>query len=256
MRKRIIRHIFLYPFRYSSFGFINRCLFKLVLKFQNSVPLYLVAKKSQTVIQVGTPNFRTVHRFSKLVGEHGKVIIVEADPTNANNLIKDIPKLKWNNVRIENLGAWSEPGNLVFYKSDDHKGDHKIPVDGVEMDNDHRTTYSEKVEIKVDALDNILDRLNVKAFNYLSITVNGAEYEVLKGAQASIIGSPKAIIFSKGHARTTNNGLSEPINVKISDYLQKLGCRTIISKGEKSVSQNEDWKEREGDVFAWKDSSI
>jgi hypothetical protein len=52
------------------------------------------------------------------------------------------------------------------------------------------------------------------------------------------------------------NGKIEPINVRMAKFLRGLGCTTIISKGEKSVTQNADWKEREGDIFAWKQDAI
>ncbi len=251
--KRNIRHVFLYPLRYIlPDGNMKEKLFRWILSFQNSVPLYLAVNSGDVAIQVGTPNAYTVKRFSNMAGPNGKVIIIEADPENATDIKKELAHLNHKNVIIINKGAWSKETTLTFYRSDDFKGDHKIPVDGVVMDNDYRTTYTEKIEIPVDTLDNMLHAQGIKAFNYLSITVNGAEFEVLKGASKLIENSGKCRIFSKGHARFEDGKTGDPINTAIADYLQSFGCETIISKGEKSKMNVKEWTHREGDVFAWK----
>jgi hypothetical protein len=86
----------------------------------------------------------------------------------------------------------------------------------------------------------------------MSITVNGAELEVLKGATRIISQSENCRIFSKGHARVGDAQSGTPLNVYISEFFNSHGLVSIISKGERGATKAAHWKFREGDVFAWK----
>lgn len=232
----------------SSFkNMIRRSL----LLFRSGVPAPLIVNLGDTVIQVGTPNISTVERYSRLVGNDGHVIIVEADEMNQNNLEQVCKSGILKNVTLIKKGAWSSPGVQVFCKSDEHAGDHKIKVDNVVMDNDFRNDYSE-IRIEVDTLDNMLEKLNLRTFDFISVTVNGAELEVLKGARNLILNSKACRIYAKGHARYGDGKTGDPINKSIREYLESLGCNALISGHEDSISGISEWRRREGDVYAWK----
>lgn len=250
--KRTLMHCVLYPFRLLPEGGFKQKLCIKILSITNSVPLYLAVNKGDTAVQVGTPNVYTMRRFSRLVGKTGRIIIVEAEPGNAKVLESALLSMPNKNVTIVNKGAWSKPGTMKLEKSDEFKGDHKISVDDVFVDNDYRTEFSSSVEIEVDTVDNILAELGCKSIDYLSITVNGAELEVLKGATQIIDQSESCRIFSKGHARVGDSRSGTPLNVYISEFLNKHGLTNIISRGERGSTAAEHWKHREGDVFAWK----
>ena len=212
--------------------------------------------KGNTAVQVGTPNTLTLNRLSRLVGVDGTVIIVEAEPSNAERLKAEIARRTIDNVHIVAKGAWSSKGSIMLNKSDKFDGDHKIEVPNVCMDNDFRTEYEEKVEIEVDTVDNILTELELPEINYLSITVNGAEHEVLKGSVETLRRSSNIRVFSKGHARQGDASSGEPINVPISNLLEELGYAVTVTHGEKSTAGIESWQYRDGDVFGWKTPSM
>jgi FkbM family methyltransferase len=211
--------------------------------------------KGDTVVQIGTPNIHTLKRFSRLVGARGCVVIVEAEPSNSRRLKNDIVKRGIDNVHIVELGAWSSEGSILLHKSDDFDGDHKIEVPNIHMDNDFRTGYEKKIEIKVDTVDNILEGLSVAQINYLSITVNGAEFEVLKGCVETLRRSVDIRVYAKGHARQGDSGNGEPLNVPISSFLQDMGYSLVLTHGEKSTAGIDSWVRRDGDVFGWKTPS-
>jgi FkbM family methyltransferase len=254
--KRNILHCFVYPFRFLPESKVKKELCKKILKIINSVPLYLAVNTGDTAIQVGTPNVRTMMRYSRLVGASGKVVIVEADPENADDLKSHMADLPFQNVTIVCKGAWSEPGTMTLEKSDEYKGDHKIKVDNVFVDNDLRTTFSNSVEIEVDTVDNILSELGVESIDYLSITVNGAELEVLKGSKEVIKQSDCCRIYSKGHSRVGDVENGDPLNVLIIEFFTNLGIDSVISRGERGPTEARHWQYREGDVFAWKGVSV
>jgi FkbM family methyltransferase len=233
-------------------GKIKQRLCKSILSIQNSVPLYLAVNVGDTAVQVGTPNVYTMKRYSRLVGSSGKVIIIEAEPRNAAELEVALGKMPYQNVTIVRSGAWSSQGKMVLEQSDDFKGDHKLKIDGIYVDNDYRTEFGSSIEIEVDTVDNILKAHGFTSFDYLSVTVNGAELEVLKGSELSIRNSSNCRIFSKGHARVGAVEAGPPLNLDIKKYFEKLNLECVISKGEAGHSGLDHWKMREGDVFAWK----
>lgn len=254
--KSILKHCIYFPIRYIPFPKLKHKLCLVVLGKQNSLPLYLGVARGNTAVQVGTPNTRTLNRLSRLVGQNGSVVIVEAEPSNAARLRAEVLKRAIDNVHVVSKGAWSSKGNITLNKSDEFDGDHKIEVPNVCMDNDFRTEYEGKVEIEVDTVDNILSGLDLAEINYLSITVNGAEHEVLKGSVETLRQSSNIRVFSKGHARQGDANTGEPINVPISNLLEELGYSVTVTRGEKSTADIDSWKYRDGDVFGWKTPSM
>ena len=251
-----LKHCCYYLIRYIPFPKLKHKLSLAVLGERNSLPLYLGVTKGDTAVQIGTPNILTLNRFSRLVGKNGTVVIVEAEPSNAEKLKAEIGRREIDNVHIVSKGAWSSKGSIILNKSDDFDGDHKIEVPNVCMDNDFRTEYKEKIEIEVDTVDNILSELNLNEINYLSVTVNGAEHEVLKGCVETLSRSRNIRVFAKGHARQGDASTGEPINIPMSNLLKNLGFTVTVTQGEKSTADIETWKYRDGDVFGWKTPSM
>lgn len=225
------------------------------MKRQNSVPLYLAVNAGDTAVQVGTPNFITVKRYSNLVGARGNIVVIEADPVNADHLKSNLPTLRYQNVTVVNIGAWSHKTTLTLKKSDEYDGDHRFDVSDVYVDNDLRTSFESSVDIAVDTLDSILSELHIEKVNYLCVTVNGAELEVLRGAEKVLKVSKDVRVFSKGHGRVGSVDSDKAINSQIMDHLQTFGYHTVLSKGEMSPTGKNSWGYRDGDVFAWKNSN-
>jgi len=251
----VVEHLSCYPVRFIPLSKFKHEFCLKILNSRNSLPLYLAIYPGNTVVQVGTPNIVTLKRLSRLVGKKGTVVIIEAEPSNCIRLNEYIGEKRLQNVRVVQKGAWSERTTLTLSKSDHFDGDHKLDNPAIKMDNDYRTTYSSSIEIEVDKVDNILSEIGVNAINYISITVNGAEFEVIKGCKAIISKSTNLNLYSKGHARKDDPITGEPINSDIRACLVDWGMDAVITHGERSSSGVDSWEMREGDVFAWKTES-
>lgn len=134
--------------------------------------------------------------------------------------------------------------------NDSNPGDHKVPVEGVEHDNDYVPgNYNQSILIEVAPLDTIIQEYDIVP-NYIEIMVNGAEFEILKGATNTLSNSNLKLLI-KGHQRSTATG--DPLNRQISDFLQERGFQTTIGAStSKTVGNTGKWKRRSGDVYAWK----
>jgi FkbM family methyltransferase len=208
-----------------------------------------MVNQGETVIQVGTPNPSTMKAYSKYVGPNGRVIIIEPEPKNIQTLQQALSKWKYKNVSIVPKGAWSESGKLELSLSP-NKGDHKIEIAQIIHDNDLllENTFEKKILIEVNTVDNIITSEQLEHVDYINITVNGAELEVLQGCQ-QLLQTPSLRLWIKGHARFKNG---EALNKTIQDFLQWYGFTTFITAGEYAVGNNSGWQTRAGDVYAYK----
>ena len=107
-----------------------------------------------------------------------------------------------------------------------------------------------RIPVQFVRLDDALGELGIDQVDYLSVTVNGAEVEVLKGASDTLRRSrPLSRVYAKGHARDEQG---RPVHVAGARLVEALGFRTIITRGEPSSTEDADWRRRSGDLYAWK----
>lgn len=249
-QRRVIALLF-YPLVFTKEGNLKNNLRCLILKFQHSLPIELAVNQGDTVVQVGTPWPRTVNRYLKALGAAGKLIVFEANPRNFKTLKQHIESKGIKNAIIIHAAVCNENGTGELSIST-HHGDHKIDLPDILMDNDLRigNENMEKVTVPFVRIDDALKARNILSVDFLSVTVNGAEIEVLKGAAETLSNTPPwARVFTKGHAL---DATGNPINLLLEKQLQTLGFDTKISRGERSSSDDGIWTKRAGDVFAWR----
>lgn len=224
-------------------------LFKILHKSRGTALRELVISEGDSGVMIGSPNPQRVHQFAKLVGSDGRVLFVEPEPNNFNSLRK--AGADYDYVDIVRLGAWSESGKQeLLLGGESNPGDHKIPVENIEHDNDYRPeNYNESIEIQVAPLDTILSENDVIP-DYTEIMVNGAEFEILEGA-TDTLSSAEPTLLIKGHQLNTSTG--EPMNKQIADHLRKYGYKTAVGAStRRTVGETDEWEKRAGDVYAWK----
>ena len=222
-----------------------------LLRFQHSLPTELVVNKGDTAVQIGTPNVETMRRFRRAVGNDGRLLIVEAMPENQARLRAAIDRAGWVNVTVIAAAACNE-NRLGELSVSPVRGDHKIPLEGVAMDNDRRpeNAQTQLIPVQFVRLDDALPDHGVTNIDYLSVTVNGAELEVLRGAETLLRNAHRhARVYAKGHAIDASGA---PMNVKTQAFMTGLGYATTITKGEPSSIVDSQWRWRAGDVFAWR----
>ena len=220
--QRGVTRVLTIPFRKLSEGPCKTKIRTFILNFQNSLPTEFVVNNGDVVIQIGTPWPKTMKRFLRAVGANGKLIIVEAMPENQQRLERVIKEENIENVLLIKGAASNEnrSGELLISP---YKGDHKIEVPGVVMDNDLKpgNDYVTRVPVKFFKLDDELARFGISKFDYISITVNGAEAEVLKGVSNMLKQCEKGTrVYAKGHALGADN---QPIH--------HLAQRVMIENG-------------------------
>ena len=186
----------------------------------------------------------------KAAGRLGQVVIFEAEPNNFKLLQETVKKDGYKNVLLVNAAAWSETMKGTLYLSP-YSWNHTVNKGEVIMDNDFRPGNENMLPIKCEfrVLDEVLEELKIPDIDFLSVTVNGTELEVLEGGKNLLSKSKRIRIYSKGHAFLSNGN---PLNAEINNYLLNFGFKTKICRDEPSVFPDRFCSRRSGDVYAKK----
>ncbi|MDQ3853255.1 MAG: FkbM family methyltransferase [Thermoproteota archaeon] len=178
------------------------------------------------VIDVGAHVGRYTLLGSKLVGRSGKVIAVEAHPGNFQLLKRNLQLNKSdnnNNVITFNCAAYcQDTPQLRLFLAGEDRGN---TIYSTVMES--RYAAEKFVSVPALKLDSIVQHVGIQAheINWIKIDVEGAECEVLQGAQNILSNSKDISILIEIH-NLQNRNLYNPV----IDMLRKYGFSIIFEK--------------------------
>jgi FkbM family methyltransferase len=168
-------------------------------------------KEGDTVIDIGAHIGRYTITSSKHVGNTGKVVAIEADPENFEVLKKNIALNNLTNVLALNYAVFSTRTRMKLYEQSASAKYNSIMLARAAKTNNY-------VEVNADTLDNILEINEVNRVNWIKIDVEGAEFEVLKGATKTL-SNENASLFIEIHNIEDPNHYHNIVNfVKHHNY--------------------------------------
>lgn len=225
-----------------------------LLSLRKALPRELMAGAGDTVVQVGMWRRANLERLARCVGRAGRVILVEADPKVAAQAESWIEESELANLTVVSKGAGKTRGRKEFLVGTSSGYSRLKDSDARMVTEVGGNAFETTVEIEVDTIDNILGELGVESVDYVEITVNGLELQVLEGMTRTLPRTRR--LFLSGYARTAEGEV--PTNIGLRDFLQEHGFRTKISRKShpKGVFQTEqhaiEWGPLDGHVFAWR----
>jgi FkbM family methyltransferase len=184
---------------------LNKEDFIVMTKHEEEIIELFHPKEGDTVVDIGAHMGRYTIPSSKSVGSSGKVIAVEAHPYNFRMLQHNLSLNKLTNVSTLNWAVYSKKARLKLYLPDEDLGytmHHSL------MTNYLTTKYSKEIErrfieVEADTLDNLLKTRGINQVNWIKIDVEGAEYEVLKGAKEILSANKSISILVEVHGKDT-----------------------------------------------------
>jgi FkbM family methyltransferase len=195
-------------------------------------------KEGDIVVDVGAHIGRYTIIASKRVGESGKVIAIEAHPGNFEMLNRNVKLNKLTNVTALNYAVYSKESKLRLYVPGEESG---FTIYNTVTTN--RAKTDEKfVEVNANTLDNLLlqqqqqNGINHADINWIKIDVEGAEFEVLKGATDILSNSKDIALLIEVH--NLNDGTN--LYMKIVEFLGscynfKIEYEKIHDGGERHI---------------------
>lgn len=173
---------------------------------------YFKPKKGDIVVDVGAHFGRYTLIAAGKIGS-GRVFAVEAHPGNFKMLKRNLRLNRSSNVTALEYAAYSKKMPLKLYLPDEDLGytmHHSVNSSYLVSKYSAASKVEEHfAEVRADTLDNLLD---VEQINWLKIDVEGAELEVLKGAQMLIRRSNDLTVLVEVHGQDTYAPLLEFFN--------------------------------------------
>jgi FkbM family methyltransferase len=181
---------------------------------------HFTPKEGDIVVDIGAHMGRYTIISSKRVGANGKVVAIEAHPSNFEMLKSNIKLNQLTNVIPLNYAAYSKETKIKLYLPDEESGytmHHSI------MSNYVFTKYKDKtedkfVEVSANTLDYLLQLNEITDVNWVKIDVEGAEFEVLKGASNVLSKSKDIALLIEVHGLDNHR----PILEFVSSYNFKI----------------------------------
>src|ERR687898_357701 len=183
----------------------NKEDFIIMTKHEEEIIRQFRPKEGDTVVDIGAHMGRYTITSSKSVGASGRVIAVEAHPYNFRILQHNIRLNKLKNVNALNWAVYSKKDRLKLYLPDEDLGytmHHSL------MTNYLASKYSKEIErryleVEADTLDNLLKSRGINRVDWIKIDVEGAEYEVLRGAKEILSTNKPISILVEVHGKDT-----------------------------------------------------
>lgn len=191
LENRILIEILVNDYGYKISCPINKEDLIVVTKHEAEIiDKYLRLQEGEIFVDVGAHLGRyTLIAANQLRNSAGRVVAIEAHPHNFSLLERNIALNRLTNVTALNCIAYSVKTRLKLYLPDEKAGytmHHSVVSEYLSSKYQQARLDDHYLEIDADTIDNLLSSLGIAEVNWIKIDVEGAELEVLKGAERVI----------------------------------------------------------------------
>ncbi len=182
---------------YEFYCRINKDDFKIMTIHEDDIITRFTPKKGDIVVDIGAHIGLYTIIGAKRVGAQGKVVAIEADPENFEMLNSNIKLNQLTNVIPLNYAVYSKETKIKLYLPSGESGFTKYNTIMPNWIN----TQEKFVEVNANTLDYLLqlNKIRQEEVNWIKIDVEGAEFEVLKGATNVLSKSKDVAILMELH---------------------------------------------------------
>jgi FkbM family methyltransferase len=208
-------------YNYEFYCRINKDDFIVMTRHEDVIIEYFRPKEGDIVVDIGAHIGRYTIIASKRVGANGKVIAIEADPNNFEILNRNVQLNRLENITTMNYAAFSKETKIKLYLP---AGDIFTKYNTI-MSNWIWVKPEDKfVEVNANTLDNLLQQIGIKQVNWIKIDVEGAEFEVLKGAHNLLLNSKNIVLLMEVH------GSPNDYRLKLEEFIRSYNLKTEFEK--------------------------
>src|SRR5215203_2025312 len=182
---------------YEFYCRINKDDFKIMTIHEDDIIKRFTPKEGDIVVDIGAHIGLYTIISSKRVRANGKVVAIEAHPGNFEMLNSNIKLNRLNNVIPLNYAVYSKETKVKLYLPSGESGFTKYNTIMPNWIN----TREKFVEVNANTLDYLLqlNEIRQEEVNWIKIDVEGAEFEVLKGASNVLSKSKDIAILMELH---------------------------------------------------------
>jgi FkbM family methyltransferase len=165
---------------YKFYCRINREDLVFMTNHEDDIIEHFTPKQGDIVVDIGAHMGKYTIISSKRVGSNGKVVAIEAHPGNFEMLNRNIKLNQLTNVIPLNYAVYSKETKVKLYLPEEESG---YTIYNTIMSN-RAGTEDKFVEVNANTVDYLLklNQIREEQVNWIKVDVEGAEFEVLKGA--------------------------------------------------------------------------
>jgi FkbM family methyltransferase len=156
---------------------------------------------------------------ARLVGEKGRVVSFEPDPANAERLRRNVERNQFANVTVVEAGVWSSSGEFNFVTADEQSPDRGVGT-FIAHEGQPRGTPTRCV-----SLNDLTE--TVPAPDALKCDVEGAEFEVLRGAE-KMLKTKHPWIICEMHSELNDRNVRQILN-RLGYTLERLDNNHVLA---------------------------
>jgi FkbM family methyltransferase len=193
-----------------------------------------LCKKNDLVLDVGAHIGQYTITSSMRVGPKGRVVAIEADPSNFEMLKSNVKLNQFTNVLSLNCAVSSKEEQLKLFLPSQDSGLTKYNT----IMTDRASTEKDKfIQVNANTLDNLLqqNRIREEDVNWIKIDVEGAEYEVLKGATNILSKSKDIALLIEIHNLAGGINFHTQIVEFLVSYGFKIEFEKTYDSGERHI---------------------
>jgi FkbM family methyltransferase len=186
---------------------------------------------SLIVFDIGSCEGEDSIKYSRFFS-NAKIYACEPLPSNVEKIKNNLIKYKIDNVEIINIALSDRTDQALFYVSSGHpdnlsnsqEWDYGNKSSSLLFPDLHTThhpwlKFNENIVVNTDTLKNICDSKNIKNIDYIHIDVQGAELQVLSGAE-DLLKNTKIIWMEVENIQLYKD---QPLKKDVEDFMKKHG---------------------------------
>jgi len=172
-----------------------------------------------TVFDIGGNIGQSIDKYLKSF-PHCRIYSFEPHPLTFETLKERFTAV--DGVYCEQLALGMQPGKASFCATKCAEASSLLPPEKFVMELSPNRNYDyTQIEVKIDTIDRVAKRFGVNSIDVLKIDVQGAELDVLRGAEALLCEKKIEVIFSESLIAEHYSGQSEFSDLWI--YLRSFG---------------------------------
>ena len=207
-------------YNYEFYCRINRDDFIVMTRHEDVIIEYFRPKEGDIVVDIGAHIGLYTIISSKRVGANGKVVAIEANPSNFEMLNRNIKVNQLTNIISLNNAVYSKETKLKLYLPGEELGHTTYNT----VMSDRAKNEDKFVEVSANTLDYLLQLKEITDVNWVKIDVEGAEFEVLKGAHNLLLNSKNIVLLMEVH------GSPNDYRLKLEEFIRSYNLKIEFEK--------------------------
>jgi len=184
--------------------------------FENEETKFVASylRPDMTVLDVGAHHGYYTLLASRKVGRRGKVIAFEPSPRERRYLKRHLKLNRCANVVVEETALGNHSGEADFYLVDGtESGCNSIRLPDVAQP-------VQRLRVRLDQVDAYLERNRIETVDFMKLDAEGAELQILEGAERLLTHVPRPVILAEVQDLRTR-----PWGYEASEILRHLDLR-------------------------------